>query len=1292
MKKLCPWLVMALVCSGLVQVSADGEDPAERPTLVIAEGRGAPWISLENGRALSGAAGEGDEIPTVLAAADLDGDGLPDLVAAFSGPTGGRLAVHEANLDTRVPFGPRARLRKAAGDFLPEPFLPGPRSVALPISPDLLGTGDFDGDGQVDLVVGERGGTELWWLPGSADGSLGDPRPFLLPGMLSALVTGDSDRRDGRDDIVVATRSAEASLVTLLRMKKEGSFVRSALWNGKGPVDSIAMGRLDRDKAIDLAVGAGKTLDVLLGDDSGRFEDELLHRFEIDATIRSLAFGEFDDGSRHGPGLAILSAEGTLHLVRIAAGFPSLQDLGEVPAEYGTPDSLVALNLSNRPGDDLLLRCAASRGLVVRVGGLDRDAWVSFDTASAPVAVLPMHLNDDPFSDVVALLAEAGEPLRMLTVASQIHAVDSILDDGDADLGDGICATNSGDCTLRAAIDQANAAVGTDAIRFDISGSGPHTIQPLSALPAILDTLLIDATTEPDYAGTPVVELDGSLAGATDGLFLAAGSSSIRGLAVNRFEWTAIAIVGPEAIDNRIQANFIGTDLAGANALGNLGSGVYINEARGTIVGTDGDGVADLSEANLISGNAQDGVIIVGDGTGDNLVAGNLVGTDSSGTSVIPNGQTAVVVINGPRTNRIGTDGNGVGDLEERNILSGNLGHGVLVAGAESTIIAGNYVGTDVTGSVALANNGNGIELSNGANFNRVGTDSDGLSDDLERNVISGNDQSGIASFGEPLVEGNIIAGNYIGVDAGGGGALGNQHNGIYLGDVSTTLVGGSAAEARNLISANAESGMYVWGTTGTGNRIQGNYIGTDVTGNVAMGNVSGGVVIGDSANNVVGTDGDGTADDVEGNLISGNGNQGVLVFGASSQHNVVAGNLIGTDATGTTAIPNGVIGVEVSNGPRYNRIGTNDDGQSDPLERNVISGNTGMGISLFGSPPVEDTLIAGNFIGVQSDGSSPLGNSRHGIFIGDVVNRNLIGGLGVTAGSCDGPCNYIAYNGTGQSLDGVRIQGGTENAVVGNVIHTSTGGAAIDIAAAGMSPNDPGDLDGESNNGQNYPRLTQAITSGGSTTVDGLLDSVASTDFHLEFYVNAACDLNGFGEAETLWGVHEVTTDAGGIASFSVALTPPVPADHRVCATATRMSGTIPTDTSELSACLALGPVTAAGRVPDGDLQPGIPLTMSLDIEPAYVNLAWGDSCMAGDVDYEIYVGTLGDFTSHLPRRCSTEGLTNLRLRIATTDHYFLVVPKSGNREGSYGFDGNGIERPTGADACHLQSIGSCP
>ena len=82
----------------------------------------------------------------------------------------------------------------------------------------------------------------------------------------------------------------------------------------------------------------------------------------------------------------------------------------------------------------------------------------------------------------------------------------------------------------------------------------------------------------------------------------------------------------------------------------------------------------------------------------------------------------------------------------------------------------------------------------------------------------------------------------------------------------------------------------------------------------------------------------------------------------------------------------------------------------------------------------------------------------------------------------------------------------------------------------------------------------------------------------------------------------------------------------------------------------------------------------------------------MAGDVDYEIYVGTIGDFTSHLPRRCSTEGLTSHRLRITTSNHYFLVVPKSGNREGSYGFDGNGVERTQGADACHLQSIGSCP
>jgi hypothetical protein len=441
---------------------------------------------------------------------------------------------------------------------------------------------------------------------------------------------------------------------------------------------------------------------------------------------------------------------------------------------------------------------------------------------------------------------------------------------------------------------------------------------------------------------------------------------------------------------------------------------------------------------------------------------------------------------------------------------------------------------------------------------------------------------------------------------------------------------------------------------------------------------------------NRVGTDGDGLSDSLEGNLLSGNLARGLLIA-ADAEHNTVAGNYVGTDATGSTAVPNVQGGIELSNGARFNRIGTDADGQSDALERNVISGNTSHGITLFGSPPADDNVIAGNFIGLQADGVGPLGNSSHGIFMSSEANRNLVGGLAVTPGACDGPCNRIAYNGTGASIDGVRIAEGTENAIVGNVIYSSNAGAGIDIGSAGPTPNDSGDGDAGSNNSQNFPMLTQVITAGASTMIDGVLDSTPDTTFRLEFYANSVCDPNGYGEGEMLVGVHTVTTGSDGTTAFSAAVSPAVPSGHRVCSTATRLGpGGELTDTSEFSSCLGSGPAVAAGRVPDGLALPGTQLTIAKGGGNNLI-FSWGDSCVGSDLDYAVYSGTIGDFASHQPRVCSTSGLTTRQAWIVDSAAYFLIVPLSATREGSYGTNSDGIDRSVGLDACHPQMVGEC-
>lgn len=195
------------------------------------------------------------------------------------------------------------------------------------------------------------------------------------------------------------------------------------------------------------------------------------------------------------------------------------------------------------------------------------------------------------------------------TVAAQtIYIVNST-----ADPGDGTC--DASECTLREAIEAANSSAGT--IQFNIAGAGPHTIALGSALPAITNPLIIDGTTEPDFLGTPIIELNGMNAGAgAHGLHITAGSSTVRGLVINRFSGNGILIETNG--DNLVEGNYIGTDVSGSADLGNGGSGVHIIESTNNIVGG-----STSAARNVISGNQGEGVRIDGANAYGNLIQGN---------------------------------------------------------------------------------------------------------------------------------------------------------------------------------------------------------------------------------------------------------------------------------------------------------------------------------------------------------------------------------------------------------------------------------------------------------------------------------------------------------------------------------------------------------------------------------------------------------------------------------------------------------------------------------------------
>ncbi|MBI3464151.1 MAG: right-handed parallel beta-helix repeat-containing protein, partial [Planctomycetes bacterium] len=217
------------------------------------------------------------------------------------------------------------------------------------------------------------------------------------------------------------------------------------------------------------------------------------------------------------------------------------------------------------------------------------------------------------------------------------------------------------------------------------------------------------------------------------------------------------------------------------------------------------------------------------------------------------------------------------------------------------------------------------------------------------------------------------VAGNYIGVDATGSFAAGNDGPGVRIANATNVTVGGGSEADRNLISGNGAQGVAIIGGGSIWNVVAGNWIGINAAGTAEIGNGSQGVLISGAASNRIGADGFSANALAEGNVISGNSQNGVWITGALATGNVVAGNLIGTDAAGNAAIGNIAHGVFIDGGASENLIGTDGDGVNDAAERNVISGNFLHGVLIRGEFTTRNA-VAGNLIGTDVAGIGPLG------------------------------------------------------------------------------------------------------------------------------------------------------------------------------------------------------------------------------------------------------------------------------------------------------------------------------
>jgi parallel beta-helix repeat protein len=534
------------------------------------------------------------------------------------------------------------------------------------------------------------------------------------------------------------------------------------------------------------------------------------------------------------------------------------------------------------------------------------------------------------------------------------------------------------------------------------------------------------------------------------------------------------------ATANLIQGNLIGTNEDGTaisdgrGALGNQHSGVLLaNDAFGNTIGG-----TIASEANTVTGNLVNGVEIRRNradqvGPHDNVVLGNFIGTDPTGQGFLgddnqrANGQSGVAIVDAP-DNWIGMPEPGGG-----NVIANNSAEGIKITGSNSTgnLVQNNIIGSDISGQTNLGNFKEGIFVSSGSG-NVIGGP-----DPHDRNVISANGGVGITLA---FADSNAIVGNYVGTDSTGTRKLGNNQDGILLFTGSSdNVIGG------NVISGNDRNGVVINSDTvdnnASGNVLLGNFIGLDATGLARLSNSAAGVFISNSPGFETGSDGttipaypDVPGNLVANNVISGNDDAGVVLFGPGSQGNLVQGNLIGTDASGVKTVD--AAGASLGNtrdGVFLDMAGGNTIGGATASEANILAGNGGAGVTLFGVGATGN-VVEGNVIGVDRSGKIPMGNTKGGVSI-DNAPGNVIGGTSPLPGAAPG--NLISGNlGPGVEILGAGSRG---NLVQGNLIGTDARAGVPSLANAG----DGVFIDNASNNviGSELP--------GGRNVISGNID-----------------------------------------------------------------------------------------------------------------------------------------------------------------------------------------------------------
>jgi parallel beta-helix repeat protein len=603
---------------------------------------------------------------------------------------------------------------------------------------------------------------------------------------------------------------------------------------------------------------------------------------------------------------------------------------------------------------------------------------------------------------------------------------------------------NAGPGSLRSAITTANTSLPgrPTLIRFAVRG----TITLSSPLPSISRNITINGTTAPGYASAPVVELN---ANGQAGLEFAPGSSGSRllALAVDGASGDGVML---ESSNITLDRNYIGLSPSGA-AFGNHGDGVFV--AASSYGNTIGENLTGKSGAvsNVISGNAGNGITL--SGSSINTVQDNHIGTNPAGTSAIPNRYNGIAITGRSYANEIGGTAfvdSATGQANNPtgskgtvtpvfvvpplgNLISSNGLNGVLIDdGAGHNELNGNFIGTTADGDASLGNGANGVWIDS-ANYNALVGCKFVNNPFVYYNVVSGNKQDGLRVTD---AKGTVVQGNFFGIGANNTTTVANRLDGIGVEGSSTDTQVGGVIPLGNVSAGNGLNGIEVTGRV-SGFTTFNTFGGLLAFKGAAPNGRDGLLITATGGNNLVRT-----------NVFSGNRKNGIELGGNASGVTVDP-DIAGLNTKGNAVLPNGGDGLRIDGTAHGNVIGGT---LRSVIPQDTFSGNAGYGVAISGGAhgnQVFTSFIGTEVLGVSALGNQKGGvlltGHAYANVIGSISMRpaNLISGntgIGVTlrAGTTRNLVinNYIGLGRRGHRLPNTGravVNKGSRNIIRGN-------------------------------------------------------------------------------------------------------------------------------------------------------------------------------------------------------------------------------------------------------------------